>query len=104
MRHVRTFGIIALLTAGLAAACAPTRTERSPGEFMDDSVLTTKVKAALVGDPITQAHQINVETYRGVVELSGFVDSAAEKSAATTVALSVSGTQEVRNNLELKHR
>lgn len=105
MLHFRSFGAIALLTAGLAtAACVATQTRQSPGEYVDDSVLTTKVKAALFDDPVTKARQINVETYRGVVQLSGFVDSSAEKAAATDVARSVGGVQEVRNDLELKQR
>jgi len=105
MFNFRSFGAIALLTAGLVTvACVSTRIQQSPGEYVDDSVLTTKVKAALVDDPVTKAYQINVETYRGVVQLSGFVDSSTEKSAATTVARSVGGVQEVRNDLELKQR
>jgi len=105
MLKFRSLAIVALLAAGLAAAaCAPTRTRQSAGEYVDDSVLTTKVKAALVDDPATKARQINVETFRGVVQLSGFVDSSAEKSAATQVARSVDGVREVRNDLELKQR
>jgi hyperosmotically inducible protein len=105
MFNFRSLGAIALLTAGLVtAACASTRTQQSPGEYVDDSVLTTKVKAALFDDPVTKARQINVETYRGVVQLSGFVDSSAESSEATKVARSVSGVREVRNDLELKQR
>ena len=105
MFNFRSVGAIVLLTAGLVtAACVSTQTQQSPGEYVDDSVLTTKVKAALFDDPVTKARQINVETYRGVVQLSGFVDSSAEKSAATEVARSVGGVQEVRNDLELKQR
>jgi hyperosmotically inducible protein len=105
MFNFRSFGAVALLTAGLlTVACVATRTQQAPGEYVDDSVLTTKVKAALFDDPVTKARQINVETYRGVVQLSGFVDSSAERSAATQVARSVSGVQEVRNDLELKQR
>jgi osmotically-inducible protein OsmY len=105
MFNFRSFGAVALLTAGLlTVACVSTRTQQAPGEYVDDSVLTTKVKAALFDDPVTKARQINVETYRGVVQLSGFVDSSAERSAATQVARSVSGVREVRNDLELKQR
>lgn len=105
MFRLRSIGVIALLSAGLmTAACVSTRTQQAPGEYVDDSVLTTKVKAALLDDPATKARQINVETYRGVVQLSGFVDSSGEKSAATNVARSVNGVQEVRNDLQLKQR
>jgi osmotically-inducible protein OsmY len=105
MVSFRSIAVIALLSTGLmTAACVSTRTQQAPGEYVDDSVLTTKVKAALFDDPVTKARQINVETYRGVVQLSGFVDSSEEKSVATKVARSVGGVQEVRNDLELKQR
>jgi osmotically-inducible protein OsmY len=87
-----------------SAACAPTRTQQAPGEYVDDSVLTTKVKAALVDDPITKARQISVETYRGTVQLSGFVDNKEERATATKVARSVQGVTEVKNDLEIKQR
>ena len=74
----------------------------SAGEVIDDSVLTAKVKAALIGDSATKAHQINVETKGGVVQLSGFVDTAAAKSAASQVAKSVNGVKDVRNELSVK--
>jgi hyperosmotically inducible protein len=60
------------------------------------------VKAALIADSATKAHQINVETQEGVVQLSGFVDNAAAKSAATNVAKSVSGVKDVKNELSVK--
>jgi hyperosmotically inducible protein len=83
----------------LASACSSTRTQQSAGEVIDDSVLTSKVKIALIDDPVTKAGQINVETYRGVVQLGGFVDNAQQKSQATKVARSVTGVKEVRNDL-----
>jgi hyperosmotically inducible protein len=72
------------------------------GEYIDDSVLTAKVKTALIESPETKAHQINVETNKGVVQLSGFVDNAAAKSAATSVAKSVTGVKDVKNELSVK--
>ena len=72
------------------------------GEYIDDSVLTAKVKAALIESPDTNAHQINVETNQGVVQLSGFVDNAAAKTAATSVAKSVNGVKDVKNELSVK--
>ena len=72
------------------------------GEVIDDSVLTAKVKAALIESPDTKAHQINVETKDGVVQLSGFVDTSSAKSAATTVAKSVTGVKDVKNELSVK--
>ena len=74
----------------------------SAGEVIDDSVVTAKVKTALIASPDTKAHQINVETKDGVVQLSGFVDTSAAKSAATTVARSVTGVKDVKNELSVK--
>jgi len=71
-------------------------------EKIDDSVLTAKVKAALIENPDTKAHEINVETLEGVVQLSGFVDDLAAKEAATAVAKSVEGVKEVNNEINLK--
>ena len=88
-------------TLALASACSSTRTQQSAGEVIDDSVLTSKVKAALIDDPITKAGQINVETFRGVVQLGGFVDNAQQKDQATKVARSVTGAKEVRNDLRI---
>jgi hyperosmotically inducible periplasmic protein len=80
-----------------------TRTaERSTGEVVDDGVITAKVKAALIDDPVTKARQINVDTRQGVVQLQGFVDTNDEKMKATEVARSVSGVQSVLNDLEVK--
>ena len=80
-------------------ACSATRTQKSPGEQIDDTVVTANVKAALIADPTTKARQIDVEVRRGVVQLNGFVDSAAEKAQATTVATRIDGVMEVQNNL-----
>ena len=90
-----------IVVALMVGACSATRTQESPGEVIDDSTLTAKVKTALIADPVTKAGDINVETYRGVVQLGGFVDSAAEKSKATEVARSVTGVKEVRNDLRV---
>ena len=78
------------------------KSDESAGEVIDDSILTAKVKAALIADSSTKAHQINVETQGGVVQLSGFVDNAAAKSAATNVAKSVTGVKDVKNELSVK--
>jgi len=85
----------------VASACSATRTQQSAGEVIDDSVLTSKVKMGLIDDPITKAGQINVETYRGVVQLGGFVDNTQQKEQATKVASSVTGVKEVRNDLRV---
>jgi hyperosmotically inducible protein len=90
-----------MILALALGACSATRTQQSAGEVVDDSTLTGKVKTALIEDPVTKAHQINVETYRGVVQLGGFVDSSEQKARATTVAQSVGGVKEVRNDLRV---
>jgi hyperosmotically inducible protein len=84
------------------AACASTRTQKSAGEAVDDSVTTGRVKAALIADPTTKAHEINVETFKGTVQLNGFVDSAASKERASEVAKGTKGVTAVRNNLTVK--
>ena len=90
-----------LAMVALAGACSSTRTQQSAGEVIDDSTLTAKVKIALIDDPVTKAGQINVETYRGVVQLGGFVDNSQQKEQATRVARSVTGVKEVRNDLRV---
>ncbi len=90
------------VAAATTVGCTPTRTQKSAGEIVDDGVITAKVKAALIEDPVTKAHQINVDTYRGVVQLSGFVDDSKAKNRALEVARNVGGVKEVRNNLEIK--
>ena len=93
---------VGLVVIALAlGACSATRTQESAGEVIDDSVLTAKVKTALIEDPVTKAKQINVETYRGVVQLGGFVDSPSRKARATEVARAVTGVKEVRNDLSV---
>src|SRR5512143_2074106 len=97
--YFKRSAIVAVLA--VASACSATRTQESAGEVIDDSVLTAKVKAGLIDDPVTKAGQINVETYRGVVQLGGFVDNSQQKTEATKVASSVTGVKEVRNDLRV---
>lgn len=99
--HRWTRAACALLAVVAVAACSPTRTQQSAGEVIDDSTLTAKVKTALIDDPVTKAGDIQVETYRGVVQLAGFVDSAEQKSRAAEVARQVEGVQDVRNDLRV---
>ena len=83
-------------------ACASTKTSKTAGEQLDDSVTTAEVKAALIADDTTKAHQIDVEVYKGTVQLNGFVDSAASKERATEVARKQKGVTAVRNNLTVR--
>ncbi len=91
---------IALVTAYVGCASTPTR--ESSGQYVDDSTITTKVKAAIFNDPALKVFQINVETFKGEVQLSGFVDSAQSVKKAGEVARSVGGVKSVKNNLIVK--
>jgi osmotically-inducible protein OsmY len=89
-----------LVTAFLGCASTPTR--ESSGEYVDDSAITTRVKAAIFDDPSLKVLQINVETFKGEVQLSGFVDSAQNVRKAGEVARSVRGVKSVKNDLIVK--
>jgi hyperosmotically inducible protein len=103
MQKTKGFVSAVMIVVGLAAAaCASTPTSKSAGEQVDDSVTTGRVKAALVADPTTKAHQIDVETYKGTVQLNGFVDTSASKERAGEVAKATKGVTSVRNNLTVK--
>ena len=92
----------ALAVGGLAGGCAATATTESTGQFVDDTVITTKVKSALLGDEAVKSFAISVETLKGVVQLSGFVDTAAQKAAAAHAATTVPGVRDVKNSLIVK--
>lgn len=99
--------LIALLSLGTVAAltlpgCAGTATQESTGEYVDDAAITTKVKAALVKDPIVKARQVDVTTFKGTVQLSGFVDNQAAKDQAARVAAGIQGVTNVTNNISVK--
>ena len=98
--------ISAMLTAGLMSVtwtgCASTSTHESTGEYVDDSAITAKVKTALVKDPLVSAFAVSVKTYKGVVQLSGFVDTADQKARAADVARGVFGVNSVNNSLIIK--
>ena len=94
-----------LICIGLIAVfvgCASTPTKESTGEYVDDSAITTKVKAAIFNDPALKVFQINVETFKGEVQLSGFIDSVQNASKAGEVARGVGGVKSVKNNLVVK--
>lgn len=99
------FRISAFLTACavmLMVGCASTSQKSSTGEYIDDSVITTKVKAAIFNEPALKASQINVETFKGEVQLSGFVESEADISKAVAVTKSVKGVTSVKNDMRLR--
>lgn len=97
-------GILVALLFALApvAGCSPTRTSESTGQYVDDATITTKVKAALVDDTGLKGFDIHVVTYKGVVQLSGFVDSSQTVAHATDVTQKIGGVQSVRNDLLVK--
>ena len=96
-------GVLALiLFIATFVACASTAKQSSTGEYVDDSVITTKVKSLLAADDFLKSFQIGVETYKGVVQLSGFVNSQAAVDKAVEIANSVQGIKSVKNDLVLK--
>ena len=96
--------LVALAAALALAACATdTREQRSSGEFTDDAAVTAKVKSQIATDVGARtAAAVNVDTYRGVVQLTGFVDSDDQASKAVTAAKKVSGVRSVKNDLRIK--
>lgn len=94
--------IIGLLLVMLITGCAGGAKHESTGEYLDDSVLTTKVQTSILGDSKLKLLQINVETFKGVVQLSGFVDSAAAAARAVELARTVKGVKSVNNSLIVK--
>jgi len=92
----------AALASALLAACAGSPTKESTGELIDDSVITTKVKSALVADKTVSAVDVSVETFKGRVLLAGFVKSPDERQRAESVARAVTGVKAVSNQIEVR--
>jgi len=90
------------LVFALLLGCAGTSTREGTGEYVDDTVITTKVKAAIFGEPSLKSAEINVETFKGTVQLSGFVNSRADITKAVDVARGVAGVKSVKNDMRLK--
>ena len=82
--------------------CASTAKQEGTGEYLDDSVITAKVKAAIFGDPTLKVAEINVETFKGVVQLSGFVSSQADINKAVELTRKVHGVVSVKNDMHVK--
>lgn len=101
-RHRMLSFLICIGLIAVYVGCASTPTREGTGEYVDDSAITTKVKAAIFNDPSLKVFQINVETFKGEVQLSGFVDSAQSVSKAGEVARGVAGVKSVKNNLIVK--
>jgi osmotically-inducible protein OsmY len=90
------------VTLASVVGCASTSKQEGTGEYVDDSVITTKVKAAILGEPSLKVAEINVETFKGVVQLSGFVTSTALANKAVEIAGKVSGVKSVKNDMRVK--
>jgi hyperosmotically inducible periplasmic protein len=101
MSKLRLLGTTALLVTALAA-CAGSPTRESTGQFIDDSTATSKVKSALLEDKVTRGLAVHVETFKGTVELSGFVDTTQDRERAAQIASSVDGVRSVANRLVVK--
>jgi hyperosmotically inducible protein len=109
MRNRSLAIVIAAAVLATAAGCSSTPSAgpvqtagAKAGRVIDDSVITAKVKEALIQDPVTKAHEISVETFHGTVQLSGFVDSAESKARAGQLAQNVNGVKDVKNSLQLQ--
>ena len=100
LKRISTLFFAVLLIS--AAGCASTSKSEGTGEYVDDTVITTKVKAAIFNEPTLKSAEINVETFKGVVQLSGFVSSQANIYKAVEVARNVKGVTNVRNDMRLK--
>lgn len=100
LRGIEILFVTALVA--LALGCASTATREGTGEYVDDSVITTKVKTAILTDSTLKVNEINVETFKGVVQLSGFVRSQTDIDKAVQVAGDVKGVSSVKNDMRLK--
>ena len=95
-----TFFLIAFMS--LLLGCASTSKQEGTGEYFDDTVVTTKVKAAILNEPSLKSAEINVETFKGVVQLSGFVNSQVDINKAVEVVRGVNGVKSVKNDMRVK--
>jgi len=103
-KHVSTFFMAAFLAVPLVSVvgCGATSTQQGTGEYVDDTVITTKVKALILEDPLTKVMEIKVKTFKGEVQLSGFVSSRAAANRAIELARSVQGVTSVKDDMQIK--
>ncbi|GAB3253275.1 BON domain-containing protein [Chitinimonas naiadis] len=104
MKHPgKLLSVLFLSTALLSVVgCASSPRHEGTGEYVDDSLITTKVKAAVLNEPSLKVAEINVETFKGVVQLSGFVSSQAAASKAVEVTRKVGGVKSVKDDMRVK--
>ena len=100
--HIVIRFLVVLMMIAAFVACASTPKQEGTGDYIDDSVITTKIKSQLANDEFLKSFQISVETRKGIVQLSGFVDSQNAKDKAGQIARGVGGVTSVRNNLVVK--
>lgn len=98
-RSAFAFVVVSLM---LMVGCASTAKHESTGQYMDDSAITTKVKAAIFNEPTLKSAEINIETFKGIVQMSGFVSSQADINKAVEVTKAVGGVKSVKNDMRLK--
>lgn len=98
----RFTAIVLILSTSLVLGCASTSKQESTGEYVDNSVITAKVKAAIAEDSQLHVTEINVETYKGIVQLSGFADTQTDINRAGSLARGIDGVKSVKNDMELK--
>jgi osmotically-inducible protein OsmY len=98
----RLSAVLLALAFATVLGCAGTATKESTGEYFDDTWITTKVKAALLEDPVVKSAEVNVETFKGTVQLSGFVSSGAAMEQAVKLTRSVKGVTSVKNDMRIK--
>ncbi|MEX5745763.1 BON domain-containing protein [Massilia sp. X63] len=92
------------LVLAILTACAPSGTHRGTGQYIDDAAITTRIKTAFATDPQVKATEVQVETFKGTVQLSGFVDSAESAARAAQIAREIPGVKEVRNSMVVRER
>lgn len=100
-RSAFAFVVLSLMLI-LMVGCASTAKHESTGQYMDDSAITTKVKAAIFNEPTLKSAEINIETFKGIVQMSGFVSSQADINKAVEVTKAVGGVKSVKNDMRLK--
>jgi len=101
-RNIVIYCLVLLMLISTFVACASTPTRESTGEYVDDSVITTKVKSLLAADDFLKSFQIGVETFKGVVQLSGFVNTQKAVDKAVEITRSVKGVTSIKNDLVVK--
>ena len=105
MKNLKLFStIIPAILLATTLGCASTSTREGTGEYIDDTVITAKVKAAVLNEPTLKSTEVNVETFKGIVQLSGFVKDPGDVQKAGEVARGVKGVTSVKNDIRVKGR